>query len=107
MLEENKDNSKERRDPNEIRGVTVEKFKVFFSKLEDKKELPCAVCGGTLWDIPCSPNDETHPNVITLPMPFSPGFGVWAFHIVCDGCGNMMFFEASKVVDALRETGEL
>ena len=107
MMDEKKETLKERRDPIEIRDVSVDKFKSFFSKLEAKKELPCTVCEGTLWDIPCSPNDETHPNVITLPMPFSPGFGVWAFHIVCAECGSMMFFEASKVVDALRKSGDL
>ena len=107
MADENKDGLNARRNPIEIRDVTIKKFNAYVSKLEEKKDFSCSVCGGTLWDVPCSPNDEDHPNVITLPMPFNPGFGVWAFHIICAECGSMMFFEASKVVDGLRKAGEL
>lgn len=96
------------RDPNEIKDVTVHLFKEYLHTIEQQYgEMICPTCKGSLWNIPISPNDSEHPNVVTMPMPLNAGFGVWAFHIICDQCGNMRFFEAATTIDSLRHQMKL
>lgn len=96
------------RDPNEIRDVTLKAFKNYLHDLESNfGEMICPTCTGSLWNIPVSPNDTSHPNVVTFPMPLNAGYGVWAFHVICDRCGQMRFFEAASTIDAMRRENKL
>ncbi|HDG1697560.1 TPA: hypothetical protein PFE29_004453 [Kluyvera ascorbata] len=96
------------RDPLEITKVTFDLFKFYLDELEKEcGEIHCAECGNHLWNIFRAPGPEAKPNVITFPMPLSPGLGMWAFPISCSKCGSMRFFEASIVVDSLRANGKL
>ncbi|ELY2767160.1 hypothetical protein SMC44_002680 [Cronobacter malonaticus] len=96
------------RDPLEITKVTYELFKFFLDELErERGDITCAECGNQMWNIFRAPGTEEKPNVVTFPMPFSPGIGMWSFPISCSRCGSMRFFEASTVVDSLRKLGKL
>ncbi|WP_432323433.1 hypothetical protein [Yersinia enterocolitica] len=93
-------------DPNQVRKITLSLLKDYLHRIETKDgEIICPVCKGTLWDIPVSKNDEDQPNLVTFPMPFNPGFGVWSFPVSCNNCGDMKFFEASKVLLNIKKYG--
>lgn len=96
------------RDPGEIAGVTFDLLKEYLEDLElISGEINCSECGKTSWNIFRSPLDKEKPNVVTFPMPFTPGYGIWSFPVACDSCGSMRFFEASTVLDELRKSGKL
>ncbi|MDI9766784.1 MULTISPECIES: hypothetical protein [Pantoea] len=96
------------RDSSEITKITFDMIKYFFQEIEHKHgESECSFCHSTTWHIHKSPYDPSNPNVVTFPMPFSPGIGMWAFPIACADCGDMKFFEASKVYDFLKSKGKL
>lgn len=96
------------RDPSEIKKVTFDLFKFYLDELEKEcGDIKCSECGNHLCNIFRAPGPEEKPNVVTFPMPLSPGMGMWAFPISCSKCGSMRFFEASTVVDSLRTNGKL
>ena len=99
------------RDPFEITKISFELFKFYLDELEKEfGDITCNECGNQLWNIfraPVPEGAEEKPNVVTFPMPFSPGVGMWSFPISCSRCGSMRFFEASAVYDGLRKHGKL
>lgn len=101
-------NNNEIRDPLEITKVTFDLFRFYLDGLEKEcGDIKCSECGNHMWNIFRAPGPEDKPNVVTFPMPLSPGMGMWAFPISCSKCGSMRFFEASIVVDSLRSHGKL
>lgn len=92
------------RDSKEVTEITFDIFQSYLSDIEKEfGEIKCSECGSHLWNILRSPNNQNSPNVVTLPMPLSPGMGIWAFHISCNNCGSMRFFEASHVVEKINK----
>lgn len=107
-MEDVKSINSEVRDPAEIKKVTFDLFHLFLNELEKEcGGIKCSECGHSLWNIFRAPGEEERTNVVTFPMPLSPGVGMWAFPISCSKCGSMRFFEASIVVDTLRKQGKL
>lgn len=107
-MEETKKKEPNIRDPLEITRVTYELFKFFLDELEREcGDITCSECGNQMWNVFKAPGPEEKPNVVTFPMPLSPGLGMWSFPISCSKCGSMRFFEASIVVDMLRKHGKL
>lgn len=99
------------RDPVEITQITFQLFHYYLDELEKEcGDITCSECGNQMWNIFRSPpkeGEDEKPNVVTFPMPLSPGIGMWSFPIACSRCGSMRFFEASAVYDWLRKKDKL
>lgn len=88
--------------------VTMKIFMEYIDNIEKKNgDIKCPACSGTLWGISHSETDPSKPAILTTPLPFSKGRGMWAFPLICSSCGFVITFEASKVVSILEEQGKL
>ncbi|AYN25740.1 hypothetical protein D8682_01310 [Buttiauxella sp. 3AFRM03] len=100
MPHQESDKDKDVDDINSTRSMSVtrEDFVEFFTKYEKKHgDLVCPLCQSSVWGLPSREDSPEHLAIVTLPIPFSPGRGMWAYPIICKECGYIVTFAANKV----------
>lgn len=85
-----------------VRNMTISDFKSYLHSFSKHPHLVCSVCSGTKWTIHSNPEDNDKPIIITLPIPFVEGVGVWCFFLMCSRCGKMNFINTNKVAEWVR-----
>lgn len=95
-------------DTAKVLKVTIPLLMEYIDVLEKRNgEITCPACRTSLWTISHSEMDNHKPAVVTYPLPFSHGRGMWAFPMICDSCGYIISFEATKVADNLEKKGKI
>ena len=105
MDEENKDNAENLGESGITRALSIlgEEFGNYFLELESKHgEMVCPLCRGTMWGIPPRFDSAELPAIVTLPLPNSAGRGIWAYPLICSGCGFIATFSAFEVSKKIR-----
>lgn len=93
-------NSKEKKLQDWAEEVTMDEFGDFLKSIKNNKNgMFCSACGGNDWDIHSNPEDKTKPAIVTLPLPSKEGFGMWCFYLMCQNCGGIKLFSASKAAE--------
>ncbi|WP_301210082.1 hypothetical protein [Yersinia sp. 22-579] len=88
--------------------VTMKLLISYFEKTQSKDpEFLCPVCQHQSFTIPISSSNEGLPLTVTFPIPNFDGKGIWNYMIICDKCSHTMFFNTWKVVQALKDSGEI
>lgn len=92
------------------RQINVEMFKEFLDDcgFHDEK-IVCTACGNHDFAIPLGDNIDgvAYPVVVTMPIPYKAGKGVWNFIAICDRCANTLFFNVMYITKRLRDKGKL
>ncbi|MGF2440022.1 hypothetical protein [Enterobacter ludwigii] len=105
-MDENKKDNVEKQDESNISralSIRMEEFGDYFLSKENKHgEMVCPLCRGTVWGIPPRFDAIEHPALVTYPLPNSSGRGIWAYPLICSGCGFIATFSAFDVSKKIR-----
>ncbi|HEI9850470.1 TPA: hypothetical protein SLN67_003533 [Serratia marcescens] len=84
-------------------SVTHAELAEYFTSFEKKHgDLPCPLCKTSLWAMPPGNEDHFRPLLVTLPLPFSNGMGVWSYPIFCTNCGYTVLFNTNHVASKIK-----
>lgn len=89
--------------PEIVLNTTISDFKRYLNSFNKYQHVACSVCSGTEWTINASPNDQNKPVIVTLPIPFVDGAGIWCFYLMCQSCGEMKLINTNKVAEWLHK----
>ena len=103
------DNNKNTRSPEEHEAVekalsvTRADIAEYFTSFEKQHgDMLCPLFKTSLWAITPRIDSDEHAAIITLPLPNASGRGVWAYPIICSGCGYIIHLSASFVVGKIK-----
>lgn len=105
------ENNKSSNDLSELsRKITLKMLQDHLSDcgFSDEK-IVCAACGHHEFMLPIGEvrDNEKYPCVVTMPIPFRSGKGIWSFIAICDKCSNTLFYNVMVITTRLQAKGVL
>ncbi|EGT4508917.1 hypothetical protein SM080_000719 [Cronobacter sakazakii] len=92
------------------RSVTISMLQDHLAEcgFEDDK-IVCASCGHHEFVLPVGDerDGEKYPCIVTMPIPFRAGKGIWSFISICGKCSNTLFYNVMTITAKLKEKGVL
>jgi len=84
-------------------SVSKADFVDYFTNFEAEfGELSCPLCKNTTWFISSRDEESALPTILTIPLPFSPGRGMWVFPLTCNKCGFVVTFDTNFVTSKIK-----